>query len=518
MTPDSVTYVVSAAHLADGRGHTGVDGRAITLFPPGFPAVLAPAEAAGVDAAEAATVLNAFLFGAIVVLGWRLARRHVGAWWVAAVAAALLAVSAPLLLVSTRVWSEPLFVVLTLGAVLGVERSLVEPTRPARHAVAAGVLAGLSVLVRYQGVVVVGIGVVVLAGVGGFDRRRHPSSSSRSSMEAWATAARGAARSVGVFAAPALCIPAVWAARNLAAGVGPFGPRAHAVDDLTDTSRRFSEVLTEWLVPADWVGPEPPSARPVVLAILVGVLVAAVVVDRRLVPATPPATGLPAGAGRPRWPLLPVGALVVIGGLWMVVTGTITPLNPLDTRLLIFLYPGLVVLVVWAVETLVRAAPPGAPRRVVLASVVVVGAAWSVTSTARWLDEVAQADEGCCFGASFEAAPLHADALAVAESTTDPIYSNLPDGLWLLRRGTYRWSPARSAYRGADPLDERPGLAHDVACAGGAWLVQYQVGRDWLFDVHELTGFVLVEPDPSPDARGVFRLSPLPGQDRPADC
>lgn len=503
LTPDSVAYVASAAHLADGEGHTDVDGRPITLFAPGFAVVLAPFEAVGIDAAEAASVLNALLYGAVVVLGWRLARRHVASPVVAVLAAAALAVSAPLLVVSTRVWSEPLFVVVTLAFVLALERALATPTPDRRALVLAGALAGLSVLVRYQGLVLVGTGAVVLAAAA----RHH--------------GVRDATRRVATYGAVAVVAPAAWALRNLALGTGPFGPRASAVDDLGDAGGRLARVLTEWLVPGDWVGPEPPTARPLVLAAALVLVAGAGVLhvrDRRGPTDARPAgspSRTPPPAGATAWPLLPLVAQVALGTAWMVFTATITPLNPLDTRLLVFAYPGAVVLVAWAAERLVRAAPAGSWRLVAagLASVLALG--WFATSAQRWLEEVGEAHDGCCYPPAVLAPERHAEALGLPEGAL--VYTDMPDGLWLVERRTWRSMPARSSYRSADALDERPALAREVACAGEAWVVWYRTGRRWLFAPADLEGWVRVEP-PTDAGSGLWRLTPLPGTTRSADC
>src|SRR5690606_38852207 len=109
----------------------------------------------------------------------------------------------------------------------------------------------------------------------------------------------------------------------------------------------------------------------------------------------------------------------------------------------------------------------------------------------RWLEEVGEAHDGCCYPPAVLAPERHAEALGLPEGAL--VYTDMPDGLWLVERRTWRSMPARSSYRSADALDERPALAREVACAGEAWVVWYRTGRRWLFAPADLEGWVRVE-------------------------
>lgn len=495
-TPDSVTYEAGAANLADGEGYTDVDGRPVTLFAPGLPLVLAPAEAVGIEGARAARLLNAFLYGALVVLGWRLARRHLASRWLAVGVAGALAVSPAVLMISTRVWSEPLFLVLTVAALAALEWAAASRVVDRGALALAGALTGMAALTRYQGVVLIAAGALALA------------------VTARHRGRRDAAVRVGLFTAVAVIAPMLWAARNLSLGTGPFGPRGEAIDRLPDTWSRFTRVLTEWLVPSDVVGPEPPPARLLALVGLAGLLAGAALVHRSA--RTPRRSIAQPPPGAPAWSLTPLVCQVGVASSWMVTAGAVTPLNPLDTRLLILVYPSLVLLVAWSAETLVRAAPFGRPRRFAIVASGALALLWVAASGVRWASEVRGARQACCFTEAALASSFHHEVLARPDDL--PVFSDQPDALWLVERGTYRWLPARAAFRSAAPIDERPQFAHDVACAGGAWAAWYGTGRTWLFEPAELTGHVRVDPPPVPGEQGVYRVSPLPGTPTPSDC
>jgi hypothetical protein len=157
---DSVEFIGSARNLAAGRG-LGLyspSGRfmPLELHPPLYPLLLAGAAAAGVDPLIGARWLGALLFALVLALiglaTWGLTRSLLLAFSI--VATVLL--SARWLDLYSGAMTEPLFLLLVLATLC----ALVVATRTARRwwIVAAGVLAGLSVLTRYPGVALVAAG------------------------------------------------------------------------------------------------------------------------------------------------------------------------------------------------------------------------------------------------------------------------------------------------------------------------------------------------------------------------
>ena len=115
VSPDSVTYLSAGTNLAEGAGYVDFTGDELTVFPPGFPGVLASGSVLGIQAETTARVFNAACFGAAVALTFLVLRRHTSRSTVALFGAALVALSPPLLVVSDLVWSEMGFVALTLA-------------------------------------------------------------------------------------------------------------------------------------------------------------------------------------------------------------------------------------------------------------------------------------------------------------------------------------------------------------------------------------------------------------------
>ncbi len=153
VTHDSVTYLEGATEIRDGRGFRlsdlpGEQGPPITRYPPFFAAAVAAISAVtSTPVLDAARALQLGCLALNVSLAWWLVRRYTGSPPVAAGAALLTASSPTMLEVHTAAWSEPLFLLLTGGA-LAATCVYVETGK--RHMLlGAGALLGLASLTRY---------------------------------------------------------------------------------------------------------------------------------------------------------------------------------------------------------------------------------------------------------------------------------------------------------------------------------------------------------------------------------
>ncbi|HEX8726104.1 MAG TPA: hypothetical protein VF737_12015 [Gemmatimonadaceae bacterium] len=165
---DDAVYVELGKAIAGGAGlhYLHLPGTPpATHFPPGYPLLLAllwrlwPAFPDNVLLFKA---VNALLVAVAALWLARMARERFGcARWQAAVAAVVLGVGVPTLVLSNVVMSEPLFLALALPALLLAER-VGDAEGPLARAALAGVLAGIATLVRTQGVALVAALVAVL--------------------------------------------------------------------------------------------------------------------------------------------------------------------------------------------------------------------------------------------------------------------------------------------------------------------------------------------------------------------
>ncbi len=161
VSPDSVVYLAVAENLLEGRGATHYTGEPRTLQPPLYSAVLAVLAAGeGARLEGAARVLNAALFGLILMMTGRLAYRFTRSWPMAWACAAVIAVTRPLQDAAVMAWSEPLFIFLTLLFLWGLDVYSRAPSN--RLVLFLALIAAAATLTRYIGVTLIGTGVIGL--------------------------------------------------------------------------------------------------------------------------------------------------------------------------------------------------------------------------------------------------------------------------------------------------------------------------------------------------------------------
>jgi hypothetical protein len=174
---DSFDYITAARNLVE-QGRLGrVDGlgayRPLTHFPPGYPVLLALLNAVGFGIYGAARWLNIMLFGALTLLA------GISLWWVSGswvwglVASAL--VSSSEVLIGVHLWAltEPLYLVLALGALLLLASGFARPGH-GPLLILAGIASAFALLTRYAGAatVIAGSGALALLPRRDHGRRR----------------------------------------------------------------------------------------------------------------------------------------------------------------------------------------------------------------------------------------------------------------------------------------------------------------------------------------------------------
>ena len=191
---DSINYIGAARNLLAGNGLTEFGGEPLAAWPPLYPLLLAVPGLLGVDPLDAAGPINAALFGIAIFAGARWLSRRLGEPLLAHWGGLALALAAPLAWMASWALSEPLFVLLTLLALMRLEACLREGDAPALRQAAA--LAALACLTRWAGVSIVAAAVPLLLLQPGL-------------------ALPSRLRRAALFAAIALVPLGLWAARNL---------------------------------------------------------------------------------------------------------------------------------------------------------------------------------------------------------------------------------------------------------------------------------------------------------------
>jgi hypothetical protein len=327
VTNDSADYLAGARNLAAGNGYASYDLQPMTLFPPGISLTLAAGDRLGVEPVVGARWLHVGAYGALVVLTFLLARRHVRREWLAVAAAAVVALSASMLNVYTLIWSEPVFCVVTVALLLVLDGLIARRGRGFALAAAAGALASVGFAYRYAGHTLLVLPVIVIV------------------VAAWRDGLAAVLRRLLPYCAIAVIAPVLIVARNLSEGSSAFGDRGGSGETLGSVAEDTVRTLRRWVVGEVSV---PGILSLAVLAALAIVMAVGLVVAFRR-PQTPDAP--------PRWmELLPLVAFTAlyVGYLWA--SELSTAINGITTRLLSPVFSPLVVLLVIAVDALVDVA------------------------------------------------------------------------------------------------------------------------------------------------------------------
>jgi hypothetical protein len=390
VSPDSVSYLAAARNLAHGRGLIDFDGSELTVWPAGYPALLAGVNALGVSATAAARAVNACALAATVLLTCVLLCRHVASYGALLFGTAAVAVAPALVRTGDMVWSEPTFTVLVLAFVLLVEKAAARPS-VGRLAV-SGLVVSVAVLVRYLGFALVVAGVIALV-VGAC-----------SSPTGWRRPGRAALGAAAQFVAWALVGPLVWAVRNRAEDLPAFGTH-------TDPRRGIGSAARDVLVGTGRLFV--PDGVPEGVAVLVALAVAALVVGALVVVVRQPSAR--------SMTTVTVTVVCVVGAAF---ASRVTTETEANSRILAPVVPLLVVLAVW-LSGEVRARTAG--RLDGGARVVAVLALAGLLGFAGWAVALAWSHgrEGRGYAAPrYERSPLIRAAGAVPASAL--LYSNDP--------------------------------------------------------------------------------------------
>ncbi|WP_457651921.1 hypothetical protein [Rhodocaloribacter sp.] len=229
VSPDSAMYVAAARSLLDGAGFLGYDGRPVAFWPPLYPAVLAAFGALGPDVVAVARWLGALVLGLIVFFSGKLFRETLRSPGLAWGATAAVAAATPLLQVSVKVWSEPLFLLFAVLFLRALPAYLEAPSR-ARLAGLTAVTAA-AMLDRYAGAALLLTGAAFLLAHGAWPLRRR------------------LGRTLVFGAASGLPL-ALWLLRNVRVTGTPTGPRGGmGPQPLADVLAGSARTVAGWLVP-----------------------------------------------------------------------------------------------------------------------------------------------------------------------------------------------------------------------------------------------------------------------------
>jgi hypothetical protein len=486
VSSDSVDYISGARNVAHGNGFVDYASKPITLFPPGFPATLAAGDKLGVDPVDGARWLNALAFGALVVLTFVLARRHVRIW-LAVGASAAVAFAPGSFGVFTFVWSEPVFCVLALAMILALEPLMVRRGRDPKLIVLVGVLGAAAFLYRYAGVALVVLPVLVIA------------------VAARRDGIAAVLRRVAGYSAIAVIAPALVVARNLSHGADPLGPRASSLETPPSIARDMADAWRNWLVDSR----APSALGYLLLAGVLALLVAGLWIGLRERPRASHTTEYARETT-----MFPVAVFVAGYLAYVVLSELLTNIDVLDIRLIAPVLAPTVVILAIAIERILHVDWTGAGKwvpRVLTAALVL----WLVASFATSLDRArSDGDAGQGFAAaSWKRSQLVAAVNKLPLARQDVVFSNVANGVYFAGgRQPIVPSPSWHPYRSDDLTNELPGFRQQVEQARSAFLAWQPASRGGYVSPAELRqhGFELEAVARTSDGT-IYRVRALEG-------
>jgi 4-amino-4-deoxy-L-arabinose transferase-like glycosyltransferase len=208
LTPDSTKYLNAGRNLLDQGDlsltvtpiNQSCHATSFAAWPPGYPLAIAAAMHVVADPPAAARLVQLLSIVCLALPLALLADRIAGRRSVLPVLA-IVAILRPQLLIASFAWSEALFILWTYSClsllVAGLQTDGQIRSPSALHLFIAGIFAGLAMLTRYLGVVVIATGVLVLI----MDLGQEPS-------------VRRSLSRIGLFAGPALLPNLAWLIRN----------------------------------------------------------------------------------------------------------------------------------------------------------------------------------------------------------------------------------------------------------------------------------------------------------------
>ena len=115
---DSSYFLSTAVNFLAGEGWRHLYGRPLVGWPPLFPLLLAAGGWVGVDPLAAGRLINAAVFGLIILAAGCWLRSNLRSHWLALAASAVIATSLPLSHWASCIMTDSLFVLLTLLALI----------------------------------------------------------------------------------------------------------------------------------------------------------------------------------------------------------------------------------------------------------------------------------------------------------------------------------------------------------------------------------------------------------------
>jgi hypothetical protein len=466
LSPDSVNYVAAARSVAIGKGLVMYDGSPFVILAPLYPVLLGSiSRVTGLDAVSSAHIVGAVLFAAIVFLTGVLLLEYVTFSPVLAVlgTAAVLA-GEPMATVSVMAWTEPLFTVCVL---LFLICARLYTGSASTSALAAMTLSAAVVpLVRYVGIIVVPVGVLLILSRQGTPRRTR-------------------ILHLGGFLIMSTVPWGAWVARNYLLTGTLMGSRHGSTTTLLGNLYLATRTVLSWTVAGSRHGRLGLLRALSTVALVASFIVAIAVLLRRRSTASLRARAV-AALRAPNVLLL----FAVLYALLIVVSSTTTAFDSIGDRLLSPVYAPVIVLLFALLDRAVRllcATPFGRYARLGL---VVIVAIWLVFRfTAVGTESLRQSRKGAggYNTVGWRESPTIDFVEHLSGNAEGTIYTNMPEAVYILARRAAELSPQKTYYRSSEVVNNIADLAGSWPERDSGLLVWFKYTvREYLFTPSEL--------------------------------
>ena len=455
ISPDSVSYIATARHLADGMGFITFNNAPLLVQPPLYPTILGTiAFVFGVDPLVSANFVSAIFFGLALYLSGLLFLEYLSPS-LALLGTASLLVSIPLTTVSFMAWSEPPFVFFVALYLFAL--SMYSENKNIKSLLLLSLSGALACLTRYIGVTLVLTGIISILII------QHNSLKTKLSH-------------AFTFAFVSVLPVSIWIGRNYILSKTLFGPRSPSLHSLSDNIRYTFDTILQWYVPSRVV-----DSRPMLmlLGLIVGFLMGVIFVWQKT-----PTTKL---LKRTR-PIVIFILLLIFGYTgFLIISSTTTNYDSIGDRLLspIFIPTTLLLfVVVEIVSKKIKEHFPTKPVELLLMAGIVLWLIYPARATV--LNVVTQFQEGNGYSAKSWKNSQTIQYIRENNLSDCTIYSNGADVTYLLLDINVKSIPAKSS--GANTIADISSLENNFPQESKACIVWFNqiTWRTYLFTPDEL--------------------------------
>jgi hypothetical protein len=464
ISPDSVGYIATARHIANGIGFITYNNAPLVEQPPLYPAILGVVDFVfGLDPLLSANIVSAIFFGLTLYLSGVLFFEHLtSSPFFALIGTASLLISIPLVAVSLMAWSEPPFIFFVVLYLISISMYLEK--KNVKSLLLLSLSVTLACLTRYIGVVLILTGIISILLIRQNDIKTK-------FLHAF------------IFAFISVLPIGIWAGRNYFLSGTLFGPRSPSLHPLYDNIRYTFDTILRWYLPSRIT-----DSRPIImlLSLIIGFFIGMIFVWIK----TPIMTLL-----KQTRPFVIFMIFVIIGFIgFLIVSSTTSNYDAIGDRLLSPIVVPMTLLLLSVIEILskpIKAHFATKPVELLIMAGIVLWLIYPARATT--LNIINNFNEGNGYGAKSWKNSQTIQYIRENNLSNCTIYSNGADVTYLLININVNSIPSKSS--GANIIADTSSLRNVFPQENKACIVWFNqiTWRTYLFTPEELTSVTNLE-------------------------